>query len=163
MLINDAFGEEFSLNNLLTFQADISSHVVENENQAAPSGNQSELINQHELPYQGANLSNFRYPTTSHFPCFLLPPVTPLNEHNDTSHIPISQLTSLEEVERNMSEASRKGKLPKPHGEGSSKQVSHFDTISPIATDIDEVFRDFWIVGETVKEVVLTYPKEIES
>ena len=29
VLINDAFGKEFSLNNLLTFQADNSSHVVE--------------------------------------------------------------------------------------------------------------------------------------
>ena len=106
VLINNAFGEELSLNNLLTFQDDISSHVVEKENQA-PSGNQFEYINQHKPPDQGANLSNFRYPTTSYFPRFLLPPERPLNEQNDTSHIPILHPTSLEEeVERNLSEAS---------------------------------------------------------
>ena len=121
VLINDAFWEEFSLNNLLTFQADISAHVVENKNQD-PSGSQSESINQHKLQDQGANLSNFHYPTTSHFLRFLLPPERPLNEQNDTSHIPIAPLTSLEEVvDRNLSEVSRKGKLPMPHGEGSSK------------------------------------------
>ena len=44
---------------------------------------------------------------------FLLPPEWPLNEQNDTSHIPIIHSTSLEEeVERNLSEASQKGKLP---------------------------------------------------
>ena len=141
VLINDAFGEEFSLNNLLTSQVDISSHVVENKNQSPP-GNQSELINQHELPDQGTNLSNFHYPSASHFLHFLLPPEWPLNEQNDTSHIPISHLTYLEEeeVERNFLEASWKGKLPMPHGEGSSKKVNHLGTISPIAIDIDEVF-----------------------
>ena len=137
VLINDAFGEKFSLNNLLTFQVDISSHVVKNENQAL-SGNQSEIIN------QGANLSNFRYPTASHFPRFLLPPERPLNEQNDSSRILILHPTSLEEeVERNLSEASQKRKLPMPRGEGSSKQVDHSDTISFIEANIDEVFRDF--------------------
>ena len=46
VLINDAFGEEFSLNNLLTFQTNISPPIVENENKT-PSSNLSELINQH--------------------------------------------------------------------------------------------------------------------
>ena len=40
-----------------------------------------------------------------------------------------------------------------PHGEGSSKQVEHSNTISPLETDIDEVFQHFWTVGETIKEV----------
>ena len=114
VLINDAFGKEFSLNNLLTFQANISPPVVENENQT-PSGDPSELINQHDLLDQGENLSNFRYPSASHFPCFLLPPKRPSDEQNYTSHIPIAPLTSLEAiVERNLSEVSRKGKLPIP-------------------------------------------------
>ena len=51
VLINDAFGEEFSLNNLLTFQANVSSPVVENEIQT-PSSDQSESISQHEPPDQ---------------------------------------------------------------------------------------------------------------
>ena len=121
------------------------------------------MVNQHEPLDQGANLSNFCYPSGSHFPRFLLPPKRLVDERNDTSHIPITPLASFKEVERNLSEASRKGKLPMPHGEGSSKQVNHFDTISPIATDIDQVFRDFWTVGETVKEVVSTHPEEFES
>ena len=49
-----------------------------------------------------------------------------------------------------------------PHGEGSSKQVDHSETISPIEANIDEVFRDFRAVGETVK-VVSTHPKEVRS
>ena len=49
-----------------------------------------------------------------------------------------------------------------PHGEGSSKQVDHSDTVSPLETYIDEVFRDFWTVGGTVKEVISTHPKEVE-
>ena len=114
VLINDAFGEEFSLNNLLTFQPNIYSPVVENENQT-PSGDQSELINQHEPPDLGANLSNFRYPSISPIPHFLLPPENPLNEQFDASHIPIPPSTSLEEVvERNLFEVSRKGKMPMP-------------------------------------------------
>ena len=40
-----------------------------------------------------------------------------------------------------------------PHGEGSSKQVDQSDTISTLEVDIDEVFREFWTVGETIKEV----------
>ena len=50
VFINDAFGEEFSLNNLFIFQANSSSHVVERENQVVlPStGTQNELVNQHE-------------------------------------------------------------------------------------------------------------------
>ena len=44
ILINDAFGEEFSLNNLFIFQANSSSHVVEGENQAS-IGTQDELSN----------------------------------------------------------------------------------------------------------------------
>ena len=59
VLINDAFGEEFSLNNLLTFQANVSSPLVENEIQN-PFGDQSKSISQHEPPDQGANLNNFR-------------------------------------------------------------------------------------------------------
>ena len=125
VLINDAFGEEFSLNNLLTFQPNIYSPVVENENQT-PSGDQSELINQHDPPDQGANISNFHYLSVSHFPRFLLTLESPLNEQSDASHIPIAPSTSLEEVvERNLSEASRKGKIPMPHGEGSIKPVDH--------------------------------------
>ena len=50
-----------------------------------------------------------------------------------------------------------------PCGEGSNKQVTHSDTISPIATDINEVFQDFWTKREMVKEVVSTYPEEVES
>ena len=50
-----------------------------------------------------------------------------------------------------------------PHGEGSSKQADHSDTISPIEANIDEVFRDLWTVGEMVKEVVSTHPEEVES
>ena len=46
-LINDAFGEEFSLNNFLTFQDKNSSPIIENGN-LAPFGNQSESINQRE-------------------------------------------------------------------------------------------------------------------
>ena len=135
---------------MLTFQATNFPPVVENEN-TTPSGNQSELINQHETPDQGANLNNFRYPSISHFPHFLLPPENPLNEQTDPSHIPIAPIASLEEVvERNLSEASRKGKMSMPHGEGSSRQVDRSDTISPVGTNIDEVFRDFWTVGETV-------------
>ena len=161
VLINDAFWEEFSLNNLLTFQATNSPPTVENEN-SAPSGNQFESINQHELPDQGANMSNFHYPSVSHFPQFLLPPENPLNEQSDASHIPIAPLTLLEEVvERNLSKVSRKGKLPMPHGKGSSKQVNHYDTISPIEANIDEVCRDFCTMGETVKEVVSTHPEEV--
>ena len=83
---------------------------------------------------------------------------------DDTSHIPTTHLPSLEEeVERNLSEASWKGKLPIPHGEGSSKQVDNSDTISPIKANIDEVFRDFWIVGETVKKFVSTHLEEVRS
>ena len=124
-----------------------SSHVVESENQAS-TGSQYELVNKHKPPDQGENLSNFLYPSVSPFPSFLLPPERPINEKNDTSHIPIVQLASLEEeVERNLSKVSRKGKLPMPRGEGSSKQVDHFDTISPLENDIGKVFRDFWNVG----------------
>ena len=140
VLINDAFWEEFSLNNLLTFQANVSSPVFENESQN-PFGDQSKSISQHEPPDQGANLNNFRYPSVSHFPRFLLPPESPLNEQSDASHIPRSSSTSLEEVvERNLSEASSKGKMHMPHGEGSSKLVDHFDTVSPIEANIGEVF-----------------------
>ena len=49
-----------------------------------------------------------------------------------------------------------------PHGEGSSKQFEHSNTISPLETDIDEVFQYFWTVGETVKEVVSAHPEEVE-
>ena len=49
------------------------------------------------------------------------------------------------------------------HGEGSSKQVDHSDTISPMKSNIDEVFRDFWTVGEMIKEVVSTHQGEVES
>ena len=48
-----------------------------------------------------------------------------------------------------------------PHGEGSSKQVEHSNTISPLETDIDEVFRDFLTVGKTIK-VVSTHLEEVE-
>ena len=52
MLINDSFGEEFSLDNLFIFQANSCSHVAKSENQAlSPStGTQNELVNQHEPP-----------------------------------------------------------------------------------------------------------------
>ena len=50
-----------------------------------------------------------------------------------------------------------------PHGEGSSKLMNHSDTVSHIEANIDEVFRDFWTVGKTVKEVVSTHPEEGES
>ena len=49
-----------------------------------------------------------------------------------------------------------------PHGEGSSKQAIHSNAIYPLETDIDEVFQDFWTVGETVKEVVLAHLEEVE-
>ena len=62
VLINDAFGEKFSLNNLLTFQATSSPPTVENENSAPNSDNQFESINQREPPDQGGNMSNFHYP-----------------------------------------------------------------------------------------------------
>ena len=70
-----------------------------------------------------------------------------------------------EVVEKNLSEASRKGKMPMPHGEGSSKLVDHSDTVSPIEANIGEVFRDFsfWTISEAVKEVVSTHPEEVES
>ena len=145
---------------MLTFQATNFPPVVENEN-TTPFGNQSELINQHEPPDQGANLNNFCYPSISHFPRFLLPPENPLNEKIDASHIPIESLEEV--VERNLSEASRKGKMSMPHGEGSSKQVDHSDTISPMEANIDEVFRDFWTVGETVKKIVSTHLEEVRS
>ena len=104
-------------------------------------------------------MSNFCYPSASHFPNFLLPPERPVDERNDTSHIPTTQLASLEEeVEINLSKASRKKKLPMPHGEGSSKQADHSNTISPLKADIDKVFHDFWTVRETIKQVVSTYP-----
>ena len=158
ILINDAFGEEFSLNNLFIFKDGNSSQVSENENQIAvpPTGTQDELISQHEPQDQKTNLSYFRYPTVSHFPNFLLPPEIPMEKSNDTSHIPTIRLE--EEVERNLFEASRKGKLPMPHGEGSSKQANHSDTIYPFKTDIDKVFCDFWTVGETIKQVISTLP-----
>ena len=86
-------------------------------------------------------MSNFCYPSASHFPNFLLPTERPIEESNDTYHIPTIQLASLEdEVETNLYESSRKEKLPIPHGEGSSKQANHFDTISPPKDDIDKVF-----------------------
>ena len=45
-----------------------------------------------------------------------------MEENNDTCHIPTIQLAFLDdEVEKNLSEVSRKGKLPMPNGEGSSK------------------------------------------
>ena len=75
------------------------------------------------------------------------------------SHIPTIQLASLEdEVERNMSEASRKGKLPMPHGEGSIKNLDHSDTFSPLTTNIDKVFHNFWTMGEIIKEVIIKHP-----
>ena len=49
------------------------------------------------------------------------------------------------------------------HGEGSSKLVDHLDTVSPIEANIGEVFRDFWNIGETIKEVVPTHPEKVES
>ena len=127
---------------------------MENENQTIvpPNDAQNELITQHEPPDQGTNFSNFRYPPIACFSSFLLPPKRPMEECNDTSHIPKTQLTSLEdEVERDMSDAPRKGKLSMPHGEGSIKNLDHSDTFSPLTTNIDKVFHNFWTVGETIK------------
>ena len=90
VLINDTPGEEFSLNNLLIFQGDNSSQVVESENQTIvpPNDAQNELITQHEPPDQGKDLSNFRYPSVVHFLSFLFPLGKTMEESNDTSHIP---------------------------------------------------------------------------
>ena len=94
----------------------------------------------------------------------MLPLESPLNEQSDASHIPIPPSTSLEDVvERNLSETSSKRKMPMPHGEGSSMLVEHSDTVSLIEANTGEVFRDFWTIGEMVKEVVSTHLEEVES
>ena len=49
------------------------------------------------------------------------------------------------------------------YGEGSSKQNDHSDSISPLATDIDNFFHYFWTVGKTIKEVIQTHPEEGKS
>ena len=95
------------------------------------------------------------------FPSLLLPRESHVfasegtSTNNYLSHIPIPRLTSLEdEVEINMSMASRKGKQPIPHGEDSIRHLNHFDTISPISDDIERVFHDFLIVGETPRHII---------
>ena len=50
-----------------------------------------------------------------------------------------------------------------PHGEDCSKQADHFDTICPLKADFDEVFRYFWMVGETFKQVISTHLEEDKS
>ena len=153
VLINDAFREEFSLKNLLTFQAENSSHVVESENQTS-TGSQSELVNQHKPPDQlGENLGNFLYPSVSPFPSFLLPPERPINEKNDTSHIPIVQLASLEEeVERNLSEVSRKVKTP-CHMEKvlASKLITLIPSL-PLKLILTKFFEIFGLWGKQLKK-----------
>ena len=86
-----------------------------NQPTVPPNDDQNELITQNKPSDQGTSLSNFHYPFIAHFLSFLLPPKKTMEESNDTSHIPTIQLASLEdEVERNMSEASRRGKLSLP-------------------------------------------------
>ena len=49
-----------------------------------------------------------------------------------------------------------------PHGVGSGRKVDHSDTISPLKADIDEAFRYFWTVGETIKQLTSKHPYEVE-
>ena len=48
-----------------------------------------------------------------------------------------------------------------PHGEGSRKQVDHYDSIFPLTADIDNFFHDFWTVVETIKKVISTHLEEV--
>ena len=72
-----------------------------------------------------------------------------MEESNDTSHIPTIQLASLEdEVERNMSEASRKGNLRMPHGEFLANRLIILIAFLPLPLILTNFFMIFGLWGK---------------